>query len=105
MALTNTACLNAKPKAKPFKLSDEKGLYLEVAPNGSKWWRSVSPVKLAILSTCSETAAANKGPTASGRRGQSLNFAASRYPQGSELWQRPCKRAAFAPRQGRVYVS
>lgn len=39
MPLTATACLRAKPKEKPYKLSDEKGMYLEVMPNGSKYWR------------------------------------------------------------------
>ncbi|MEN9266279.1 MAG: integrase arm-type DNA-binding domain-containing protein [Thermostichales cyanobacterium BF4_bins_65] len=29
----------AKPREKPYKLFDEKGLYLEVMPNGSKLWR------------------------------------------------------------------
>jgi integrase len=37
--LTDTACKNAKPKDKPYRLSDEKGLYLEVMPNGSKYFR------------------------------------------------------------------
>ena len=37
--LTDTACRNAKPKEKPYKLSDEKGMYLEVMPSGSKYWR------------------------------------------------------------------
>lgn len=29
----------AKPKDKPYKLSDGDGLYLEVMPNGSRYWR------------------------------------------------------------------
>jgi integrase len=29
----------AKPKDKPYKLSDGQGLYLEVMPNGAKYWR------------------------------------------------------------------
>ena len=29
----------AKPKAKPYKLSDGDGLYIEVMPTGSKYWR------------------------------------------------------------------
>ncbi len=37
--LTDTQCRNAKPKEKPFKLTDGKGLYLEVKPNGVKAWR------------------------------------------------------------------
>ena len=39
MALTDTAIRNAKPTDKPFKLYDEKGLFLQVTPNGGKWWR------------------------------------------------------------------
>ncbi|MEW6489347.1 MAG: integrase arm-type DNA-binding domain-containing protein [Thermodesulfobacteriota bacterium] len=39
MPLTDTAIRNAKPATKPRKLSDERGLYLEVAPSGGKWWR------------------------------------------------------------------
>jgi len=37
--LTDTQCRNAKPKDKPYKLPDGKGLYLEVKPNGVKAWR------------------------------------------------------------------
>jgi hypothetical protein len=37
--LTVKAIDNAKPKAKPYKLGDGGGLYLEVQPNGSKYWR------------------------------------------------------------------
>lgn len=39
MPLTNAACLNAKPESKPYRIADAGGLYLEVAPNGSKYWR------------------------------------------------------------------
>ncbi len=39
MKLTNTTCLNAKPKVKPYKLADGGGLYLLVNPNGAKYWR------------------------------------------------------------------
>lgn len=37
--LADTQCRNAKPKEKPSKLTDGKGLYLEVKPNGVKAWR------------------------------------------------------------------
>lgn len=37
--LTDTQCRNAKPKDKPYKLSDGKGLYLEIKRNGVKAWR------------------------------------------------------------------
>ena len=39
MALTDTAIRNAKPSAKPRKLSDEKGLHLLIKPAGGKYWR------------------------------------------------------------------
>ncbi len=39
MPLTDTAIRNAKPSAKPAKLYDGGGLYLEVSPAGGKWWR------------------------------------------------------------------
>lgn len=39
MPLTDTSARTAKPKEKPYKLSDERGLYLLVAPGGGKWWR------------------------------------------------------------------
>jgi len=32
-------CQNAKPKQKAYKLFDGGGLYLEIMPNGSKYWR------------------------------------------------------------------
>ena len=37
--LTDTQCRTAKPKDKPYRLSDGKGLYLEIKPNGVKAWR------------------------------------------------------------------
>ena len=39
MPLTDTAIRNAKSGEKPIKLFDERGLYLEIAPTGGKWWR------------------------------------------------------------------
>lgn len=39
MKLTDTACKNAKPKEKPYKLFDGGSLYLEILPTGSKLWR------------------------------------------------------------------
>ncbi|MDD2759465.1 MAG: integrase arm-type DNA-binding domain-containing protein [Methylomonas sp.] len=37
--LTDPKCKNAKSKDKAYKLADEKSLYLEVMPNGAKYWR------------------------------------------------------------------
>jgi hypothetical protein len=39
MPLSDTQIRTAKAGDKNYKLSDERGLYLEVAPNGSKRWR------------------------------------------------------------------
>ena len=39
MKLTDTAVRNAKPLDKTKKMSDGGGLYLEVTPKGSKYWR------------------------------------------------------------------
>lgn len=39
MKLTARQVDTAKPKEKPYKLSDGGGLYLEVTPNGSRYWR------------------------------------------------------------------
>ncbi len=39
MPLTDTAVKKAKPGAKPARLFDERGLYLEVSPAGGKLWR------------------------------------------------------------------
>lgn len=37
--LTPSAVANAKPQAKPYKLADERGMYLLVKPDGARWWR------------------------------------------------------------------
>lgn len=39
MALTALAIRNAQPRAKAYKLSDGRSLYLLVMPNGAKYWR------------------------------------------------------------------
>jgi integrase len=37
--LSPSAVQNAKPKQKPYKLTDERGMYLLVKPDGARWWR------------------------------------------------------------------
>lgn len=39
MKLKDIQCRNAKPKEKAYKLADGAGMYLEVSPSGSKYWR------------------------------------------------------------------
>ena len=37
--LSDTKIRKARPGDKPLRLYDERGLYLEVAPSGGRWWR------------------------------------------------------------------
>ena len=39
MPLTDTKAKQAKAEAKSYRLSDERGMYLEVSTSGSKYWR------------------------------------------------------------------
>ena len=39
LALNDTAIRKAKPKSKPYKLVDGRGLFLLVQPKGGKLWR------------------------------------------------------------------
>lgn len=57
--LSDTAVRNAKPKSKPYKLSDGEGLFLQVMPSGSKYWRLkyffADKEKLLALELCTPT--------------------------------------------------
>ena len=37
--LTDTQIKQARPKDRPYKLTDGGGLYLEIKPNGGRFWR------------------------------------------------------------------
>jgi len=39
MPITQAQIVNAKPRAKPYRLFDGQGLYVEIAPSGGRWWR------------------------------------------------------------------
>ncbi len=39
MSLTDAKVRNAKPRKRPFKIADGEGLFLLIAPSGSKYWR------------------------------------------------------------------
>ena len=39
MALSDTAIRKAKGRERPYRLTDERGLYLLVQPDGARWWR------------------------------------------------------------------
>ena len=44
--LTDAHCRNAKPREKLYRLNDQRGLYLEVKPNGVKAWRDRKSTRL-----------------------------------------------------------
>ncbi len=39
VALSDTKIRSLKPREKAYKVADEKGLYLQVTPTNSKYWR------------------------------------------------------------------
>jgi hypothetical protein len=39
LPLTDVQIRNAKPRDKPYSLTDGHGLYIEIMPTGSKLWR------------------------------------------------------------------
>jgi integrase len=39
MSLSDAKARNAKPRSKPYKISDGEGLFLLVSPTGAKYWR------------------------------------------------------------------
>ena len=66
--LNDTRCRTAKPKANPYKLTDGKGLFLEVKPNGVKAWRyrfelGVEGIRKENMFTIGEYAYAPTGET------------------------------------------
>ena len=76
MPLTATAIRKAKPREKPRKLYDSRGLYLEIAPRGTKAWRfkyrfagkekRISMVDLSRGLAEARAAAEGRGPQAAG---------------------------------------
>lgn len=59
MSLTDVEVRNAKAREKPYRLSDEKGMYLVVTTTGAKYWRlkyrHVGKEKLLALGVYPET--------------------------------------------------
>jgi hypothetical protein len=39
MPLSDVAVRSAKPRATPYKMADEKALFLLVTPTGARYWR------------------------------------------------------------------
>ena len=39
MTITQAQIVNAKPREKPYRLFDGRGLYVEISPSGGRWWR------------------------------------------------------------------
>lgn len=63
MALSDTSIRNAKPTEKAYKLYDSGGLFVQITPNGGKWWRLKyrfnDKEKLLSLGTYPEVSLAN----------------------------------------------
>jgi integrase len=82
MALTVRAVETAKPKDKPYKLGDEKGLYLYVSTTGGKSWRANFSV-----SGKQQTRTYGRWP------GMTLGEARKAHGQAKEGTQEPSKSA------------
>ncbi len=54
--LTDIKARNAKPKDKAYTLADGGGMYLEVAPSGSKTWRMSVKSSSDRISDCQRSA-------------------------------------------------
>src|SRR6266568_1907688 len=39
MSLSDAKVRNAKPRARPYKIADNEGLFLSITPAGGKYWR------------------------------------------------------------------
>ena len=55
MPLTETRLRALKPKDKPYKVADDRGLYIEVSPAGGKLWRfryRIGPVEKKLSIGC-----------------------------------------------------
>ena len=71
MPLTATAIRKAKPTEKPRKIYDSRGLYLEIAPRGTKAWRSMFSVSRSLRcapSSCACTRALTMSSRGAARR-------------------------------------
>ena len=54
MPLKDANCRNAKPQDKPYRLYDEQSLYLEVQPNGGRYWRLIVQLALSLAMSFGE---------------------------------------------------
>ena len=85
--LTETQIKGAKRREKPYKLFDERGLYVEVRPSGARWWRfryhHAGKEKLLSLGTYPDVPLKRRRAQAnlpSGSGSGSVNFAAAVPP-------------------------
>jgi Arm DNA-binding domain len=96
MALTDTRVRTAKPKPKPYKLSDGGGMYLLVMPDGARYWRTIVLLENAArsLSVCIPLYRCRRhAHVAKMRGGRSLrtSIPALQRRRGSELQELPAK--------------
>ena len=85
--LSDTAIKNAKPKAKPYKMTDALGLHVLIQPNGSKYFRlkyrydgKEKTLALGVYPDTSLKQARDKQSTARKHRAHRCNFSSHRLP-------------------------
>ena len=89
MALTDAKIRNARPAGTPVKLTDSRGLYLEVRPSGAKLWRYRYRIAgkenvFAIGEYFNDKRVGHVFPGRSARRaGQGTGLGEARHPSGA----------------------
>ena len=104
MALTELKIKAAKPQEKPYKLADEKGMYLLIQPSGGKLWRLdyryEGKRKTLALSTYPEVTLAD----ARGRRDAARRILARGEDPGAiKRAQKACRAEQVANNRGTQY--
>lgn len=103
--LTDARIRNAKPKEKPYKLADAKGLYLEIKPTGSKLWRYRYRINgkenvFAAGEYCSSPDLETPDQAAARRQSGRLTLAEARI--GRDEWRGLVKRSIHPAHQRKI---
>ena len=95
MSLTDTAVRNARARAEPYKLFDERGLFLFVKPGGFRFWRFKYRIagreKLISFGVYPDVSLAKA------RASRCRSSASGR-------WHRPCRAEASGESRGRIHL-
>lgn len=100
MKLTDLKCKSTKPEEKTRKLFDGKGLYLEVRPNGAKYWRMkyryMGVEKLLALGVYPEISLANaRSQCLEARKTLNDNLDPSALRQQAKVWAKQNAENSF----------